>query len=295
METELWPNIIHYSYGAGVPVMLANARLSERSAKGYGKVARLTRSMLSQLTLVAAQHQTDAGRFQALGLPKERVEATGSIKLDISIDEGVKKQAAELKTQLNRAGERFIWVAASTHDGEDEKLLAVHQRLLQQQPDALLILVPRHPERFSNVAQQCSEQFRIIRRSRGDCLDKNTQVLLGDTMGELLLLYGCADVAFVGGSLIAHGGHNMLEPAAWGLPVLTGKHNFNFEKIAAALEAVGGMKSVVSEEQLGEELLGLASQPTRRAAMGAAARSYVASNRGALQRLLALIDSQLGA
>ena len=290
METELWPNLIHYSHERGAPVVLANARLSARSAKGYQRVRGLARPMLNQLAKVAAQHQADADRFQSLGMPFERLQVTGSIKLDITIDKQIVADSQSLKSEYSQQGQRFVWIAASTHEGEDEKLLAAHQQLRAQHADALLILVPRHPERFNRVAQQSSVLFNTVRRSQHAAVDLSTEVVVGDTMGELLLLYGCADVAFVGGSLVAHGGHNMLEPAAWGLPVLTGKHNFNFEKIAEALAGVGGLQTVADTSELAKLLVVLASQPAQRSAMGQAALSYIETNRGALKQLLNVVD-----
>lgn len=290
METELWPNLIHYSHKKEIPVMLANARLSARSARGYDRVGGLARPMLNQLAQVAAQHQADADRFQSLGMPPNRLQVTGSIKLDITIDKQIVAASESLKSEYSQEGQRFVWIAASTHEGEDEKLLAAHQQLRAKHKSALLILVPRHPERFNRVAQQSSVLFNTVRRSQHEAVDLTTEVVVGDTMGELLLLYGCADVAFVGGSLVAHGGHNMLEPAAWGLPIVTGKHNFNFEKIAEALAEVGGLQTVSDTNELAKELVALASQPAQRKAMGQAASSYIDANRGALNQLLNVID-----
>ena len=226
METELWPNLVAECERAEVPLILANARLSERSANGYKRVSWLVRPMFAALDWVAVQSQAEALRFASLGVNKSAMTVTGSIKFDFRPPAALLAQAKSLRDGW---GERPVWIAASTHAGEDEQVLRAHQTLLQQQPDALLILVPRHPERFDSVARLVSDAGLLqVRRSQGGVPAAADQVLLGDTMGELVMLYACADVAFVGGSLVPNGGHNYLEPAALGLPVLSGPHRFNF-------------------------------------------------------------------
>ncbi|PKM25430.1 MAG: 3-deoxy-D-manno-octulosonic acid transferase, partial [Gammaproteobacteria bacterium HGW-Gammaproteobacteria-12] len=235
METELWPNHIHQCARRGIPVALANARLSERSARGYARFAKLTAPMLAELSLIAVQTQTEAQRFLDLGARPGCVEVTGSIKFDLKIDAELLQRADALR-QHWQATTRPVWIAASTHAGEDEIILAAHRQLLGKHPDALLILVPRHPERFNSVSELClGQDLTTRRRSTGEAVQAGDQVLLGDTMGELLFLYALADIAFVGGSLVANGGHNLLEPAALGKPVLSGPHLFNFLEIAAQL------------------------------------------------------------
>ena len=218
METELWPNLVAEATRAEVPLVLANARLSERSARGYQRVSVLVRPMFAALDWVAVQSQAEALRFIKLGVAREQLQVTGSIKFDFRADPALLQQAADLRA---RWGERPVWIAASTHAGEDEQVLRAHQAVLQGLPDALLILVPRHPERFDAVARQVQDAgLAAVRRSSGQLPAADKQVLVGDTMGELVMLYACADVAFVGGSLVPNGGHNYLEPAALGLPVL---------------------------------------------------------------------------
>ncbi|WP_134555166.1 lipid IV(A) 3-deoxy-D-manno-octulosonic acid transferase, partial [Pseudomonas aeruginosa] len=210
METELWPNHIHACAVRGIPVALANARLSERSARGYARFAGLTRPMLAELSWIAVQTEAEAERFRRLGARPECVSVTGSIKFDLRIDPQLPLAAAALREEWD-ATARPLWIAASTHAGEDEIVLAAHRRLLETRPDALLILVPRHPERFAGVHELCRrEGFATVRRSGGEPVARATQVLLGDTMGELLFLYALADIAFVGGSLVPNGGHNLL-------------------------------------------------------------------------------------
>lgn len=285
METELWPNHIHQCARRGIPVALANARLSERSARGYGRFARLTRPMLAEMSLIAAQTEVEAQRFLALGARAACVQVTGSIKFDLKIDEQLVPRAQALRQQW-AATSRPVWIAASTHDGEDALILQAHQQLLQVHGDALLILVPRHPERFDAVHAICSQQFATVRRSTGLPVLAQTQVLLGDTMGELLFLYALADMAFVGGSLVPTGGHNPLEPAALALPVLMGPHVFNFLEISAMLREAGALQQVDDAQGLAGAVQRLVELPQDARRMGEAGRAVMRANQGALQRLL---------
>ncbi|MFG0673037.1 lipid IV(A) 3-deoxy-D-manno-octulosonic acid transferase [Pseudomonas sp. xss_1] len=285
METELWPNHIHQCARRGIPVALANARLSERSARGYGRFARLTRPMLAEMSLIAAQTEVEAQRFLALGARAACAQVTGSIKFDLKIDEQLVPRAQALRQQW-AATSRPVWIAASTHDGEDALILQAHQQLLQVHGDALLILVPRHPERFDAVHAICSQQFATVRRSTGLPVLAQTQVLLGDTMGELLFLYALADMAFVGGSLVPTGGHNPLEPAALALPVLMGPHVFNFLEISAMLREAGALQQVDDAQGLAGAVQRLVELPQDARRMGEAGRAVMRANQGALQRLL---------
>ncbi|PPV34356.1 lipid IV(A) 3-deoxy-D-manno-octulosonic acid transferase [Ectopseudomonas oleovorans] len=286
METELWPNHIHQCAKRGIPVALANARLSERSARGYARFGKLTAPMLAELSLIAVQTQTEAQRFLTLGARPECVEVTGSIKFDLKIDAELLQRADALRQQW-QATTRPIWIAASTHAGEDEIILAAHHQLLKSRPDALLILVPRHPERFNAVHNLCMNQsLTTRRRSTGEAVQTSDQVLLGDTMGELLFLYALADIAFVGGSLVANGGHNLLEPAALGKPVLSGPHLFNFLEIAAQLREAGALNEVENAGQLADKVVALLNEPSEMQRMSQAGLSVLKANQGALQRLL---------
>ena len=286
METELWPNHIHQCAKRGIPVALANARLSARSAKGYARFAGLTRPMLQEMSLIAAQTETEAERFRQLGARPECVEVTGSIKFDLTIDPQLLINARELREQW-QAQERPVWIAASTHEGEDEIVLAAHRQLLASYPNALLILVPRHPERFNSVFELCrSEGFATVRRSSGESVKAQTQVLLGDTMGELLSLYALADSAFVGGSLVPNGGHNLLEPAALAKPVLSGPHLFNFLDIAAKLRDAAALEEVDDAQGLAVAVQRLFELPQDAQRMAQAGLKVMQLNQGALQRLL---------
>lgn len=284
VETELWPNLVDQCARAGVPVLLANARLSTRSARGYDRFAALTRPMLSQLSLVAAQGEADGERFAALGMPRERIEVTGSIKFDLQPDAEKISAGRALRRQLG-AG-RPVLIGASTHGGEDEILLQSWQALRSSHPDLVLILVPRHPERFESVARLCAEySSNLVRRSSGQSPGSETDILLGDTMGELMLFYAAADIAVVGGSFSGTGGHNPLEPAALGVPVVMGPDCFNFQQITAALTEAGGLRRVENGAALQRTLAELLADGEARQRMGRSAEAFVAANRGALDRL----------
>jgi 3-deoxy-D-manno-octulosonic-acid transferase len=294
METELWPNHIHQCARRGIPVIIANARLSERSARGYGRFSGLTGPMLAEMSGFAVQTEAEAQRFLALGARPECVKVTGSIKFDLTIDPQLPQAATRLREQW-QAGARPVWIAASTHAGEDESILAAHRQLLVGHPHALLILVPRHPERFNSVHELCQQQgFATVRRSTGEAVTTATSVLLGDTMGELLFLYALADVAFVGGSLVPNGGHNLLEPAALAKPVLSGPHLFNFLEIAAMLREAGALQEIADAAALSAAVERLIGQSEVAAAMADAGLQVMKANQGALQRLLNLIAAQMG-
>lgn len=293
METELWPNHINQCARLNIPVVLANGRLSERSARGYGRFPKLVAPMLKQISALAVQSAIEAQRFIELGARAETVKVTGSIKYDLQVPENLPEQAQALREQW-QAKQRPIWIAASTHEGEDALILAVHQQLLRLFPKALLILVPRHPERFESVHALCVEQrMRVQRRSTQALVSAEHQVLLGDTMGELLFLYALADLAFVGGSLIKHGGHNMLEPIALAKPTLIGPHYFNFLEIAEQLLAAGGLQEVAHTQQLAQTIARLWTNKERAEQMSHAAQQVLQRNQGALQRLLDIIQTQL--
>ena len=293
METELWPNHIHQCATSGIPTVLANARLSEKSARGYARFAGLTRPMLAEMNWIAAQTEAEAERFRQLGARPDCVSVTGSIKFDLTIDPELKVRAQALRASWG-ADNRPVWIAASTHAGEDEIVLAAHRQLLAAQPDSLLILVPRHPERFDAVhALSLREGFSTVRRSSGQLVGDADQVLLGDTMGELLFLYALADLAFVGGSLVPNGGHNLLEPAALGLPVLSGPHLFNFLDIAAQLRAEGALLELTDDNELTLQLRQLLASPRERQRRGSAALAVLRANQGALGQLLEGMENLL--
>lgn len=293
METELWPNMVNQLHRNGTPILLANARMSQKSAKGYlKKAAPLMLQMLSKINQVSAQFSSDGQRFIELGLDPAKLKISGSIKFDLTISPDLIDQQQQLKQQW--APQRPVWIAGSTHPIEDQKVLKTHQELLKQLPNLLLIIVPRHSERFDDVAKQCQDiGLTFIKRSDHQSPTDEHQVVVGDTMGELLLMCGVADVAFIGGSLIERGGHNPLEPAALGIPVLMGPHLYNFSDISERLMAANGMIKVADQTQLSRELLTLFTQPAERLAMGDNAKQFVLSNQGTLERLMEWVNSQL--
>ena len=236
--------------------------------------------------MVIAVQTAEPERFRQLGARPECVQVTGSIKFDLTIDPQLLIKARALREQW-QALARPVWIAASTHEGEDAIVLAAHRQLLTNYPDALLILVPRHPERFNSVFDLCQSQgFATVRRSTGELVNAQTQVLLGDTMGELLFLYALADSAFVGGSLVPNGGHNLLEPAALAKPVLSGPHLFNFLEIAALLRDAGALEEVDDAQALALGVRRLFELPHDAQLMAQAGLNVMRANQGALQRLL---------
>jgi len=292
METEIWPNLFHQCARAGIPLVIANARLSEQSARRYSRFPALTTAILRKVAVLAAQARGDAGRFIELGAEAQRVHVTGNIKFDVSLPADVHERAA----QLRRAwGERRpVWVAASTHDGEEEPVLSAFAMVRTRLPETLLVLVPRHPERFDKVAELCRRRgYGVARRSAQDPVDAGTAVFLGDTMGELTLFYAAADVTFVGGSLVPTGGHNILEPAALGIPVLVGPHTYNFLEISQSLIAHGGGERVWNDTGLATAVVRYLEDAKLRDAAGSCGRELVERNRGALAKLQALLSVQL--
>ncbi|MEZ9477067.1 lipid IV(A) 3-deoxy-D-manno-octulosonic acid transferase [Vibrio splendidus] len=236
IETELWPNTLNVVYNARIPITVVNARLSEKSCNNYAKVQPLFNLLHPCLTKILCQTESDAARFECLGVDKNKLAITGSIKFDIQISDEVREKGKALRAELG--ANRPVWIAASTHKGEDEQVLDAHQKVLEAHPNALLIIVPRHPERFDSVFELCQAQgFETVRRTSQSSQSESTQVYLGDTMGEMLILIGAADICFMGGSLIGDkvGGHNVLEPAALGVPVITGPSYYNFTEIVELL------------------------------------------------------------
>lgn len=295
METELWPNTVRACHKRQIPVVLLNARLSEKSARGYGLMPGLTQEILEELSLVAVQAQEDAQRFLELGLPSPNCTVTGSIKFDLTLDNQLIAEAAAVKREWAGEDRRPIWIAASTHAGEEELVLEAFERIKQTQPRTLLILVPRHPDRFEAVAKLCDASGQHWRRrSNGEAPDAETDILLGDTMGEMLLLYGVADLAFVGGSLVPTGGHNLIEPAAWGLPLLSGPNVFNFAEVARLMLKNGALTVVKDAQTLTQAVCHLLSDVNLRNSQGAAARRVADANRGALAKVEGLLERYLG-
>ncbi len=289
LETELWPNLYEACSQNRIPIVIANGRLSERSAQGYRRIARVTRDMLDKVSLLLSQGQADAERYTALGMDPGRVVVTGNIKFDLELPADLIPRSEVLRMHLGQ--DRLIWIAASTHAGEEEIILNAHAQIREQYPQALLILVPRHPERFNAVAELISQKgFKYLRRSQGEACSQNTAVFLGDTMGEMMLFYAVSDIAFVGGSFASIGGHNLLEPAALSKPVLTGPQLFNFTEIAALLTQADALVTVKEPDLLAQSLLLFFSNADLRRQKGENARQVVEVNRGALAKHIDLIS-----
>ena len=286
METELWPNLFRAARNRDVPLLVANARLSPRSFRGYSRVRGFAAETLQNCALIAAQSEHDAMRFKSLGAP--RVEVMGNIKFDLTVPADQVEAGAELRERFGAA--RPVWIAASTHEGEEVAALDAHRELRKHFPDAVLILVPRHPQRFDTVWGLIDRSRLRGARRQWNNADAHTEVLLGDSMGEMFTYLAASDVVFVGGSFAAVGGHNILEPAAIGKPVLFGPQMHNFLPSRTLLLSLGAAVEVPYAAKLGPELIALFGNAERRRRMGADGRAAIAANRGALRRLIGLLD-----
>jgi 3-deoxy-D-manno-octulosonic-acid transferase len=288
LETEIWPNLYRATRNDGSPILIANARISPRSARQYRFFRPLVRQALAGVDRIAAQSGQDAERLIALGAPPALVEVTGNLKFDLRLPPGLREQAEALKTGWGT--HRLVLVAGSTHEGEDTILVRVFRELLETYPEALLVLVPRHPERFSRSAQLArAAGLKTALRSEGLSFESGTQCFVVDAMGELLQFYAAGDLAFVGGSLDPIGGHNMLEPAALAKPVVVGPHTAHFDDIIRQLLQAGAARQVPDENGLRDCLDKLMGDAECRDAMGLAGQALVRSGQGALKRTLALM------
>ena len=303
IEADLWPNMLYEAMRAGIPTVLASARISARSAGIYRRMPGLMHAAMSRNVWVGGQTAADLDRFAALGVPAGRLTLVGNVKFDRILPDDIYERGVLLRACY--ASGRAVWVAGSTHPDEEPIVLEAHRLLQAAEPHSLLILAPRHPARFAAAAAAIAAHgFRYVRRSsvgddhglRSDLgLDGSHDVLLLDTLGELLDFYAAADVAFVGGSLVPIGGHNLLEPAALGLPVIAGPEQFNSPDIARALSQQGALITVRDAAGLAEALASLLGDADRRARKGDAARLAIDAHRGALAKLLRLIDGLMAA
>jgi len=287
-ETELWPNVYFECRRRGIPLVLASARISPNSLRRYRWLRGLFRETLSRGVIVAAQGETDAERFRSMGADAAHTYITGNIKFDFALPTDTAAKGAAIRAR--EAPNRPVWCAGSTHGGEESVVLEAHRLIRKTQPDALLFLVPRHKQRFSEVVDWLnSKGVRFARYSKGESATSDTEVLLVDTLGELLNFYAASDVTFVGGSLTKVGGHNLLEPAALSRPVLTGPNNFNSEDVAQLLLARGAIRIVRNAREMAEQVSTLLANADMRAKMGAIGKAAVDENRGSLAKLLRLI------
>ena len=291
MEREIWPNLFRACFARRIPILLASARISERSGRRHLRFGGLFRDALACDVTIAAQTEADAERFRAIGTPAGAVHVTGNIKFDLEVPEDVRRAGSHIRAEF---AHRPVWIAGSTHEREEDIVLDAHERVRAARNDALLLLVPRHPNRFDAVKSWLrGRNVRFVTRSARESVTADTSVLLVDTLGELLSFYAAANVAFVGGSLVPVGGHNLLEPAALNRPIIVGPHTFNAADIAQMFLENGAAVQVESATQLGSAVLDLLTNAARRDQMIARAHAILQANRGALARLLALIEKLL--
>lgn len=291
METELWPNLLFGCRDAGVPAYILNARLSARSLRGYGVLGPLISRVVRSLRRIGAQSAGDGERFIALGARQDQVVDTGNLKFDIAVPAGLDAFVAEFR---RHPGARPAWIAASTHEDEEAAMIAAHRRLRARWPDLLLLWAPRHPERFPRVVEQArAAGWKTATRRQDTWPNADVDVFVVDTLGELMAFYACADVAFVGGSLQAIGGHNLLEPAAVGTAMVTGPHLHNFSEISKRLKEADALRICADADAVAAELEALLGDPGQREAMAAAGRALVGAGRGALEKTLAMIAPDL--
>ncbi|HEY2395899.1 MAG TPA: lipid IV(A) 3-deoxy-D-manno-octulosonic acid transferase [Rudaea sp.] len=292
METEIWPNLFFECQARDIPVIVANGRLSEKSLRGYGPIRPLARSALASTRYIAAQSITDAARLHDLGADPDRLGVVGNLKYDMAVPPQLYGEAQTLRAGWG--GARPVWIAASTHDGEEMPVLKAHAEVLRRFPDALLLLAPRHPERFKPVVLACrSFGFATRTRSEDDSAGQDTQCFVVDTLGELLRFYAAADVAFVGGSLVPIGGHNVLEPAALSVPVIIGPKMFNFAEITASLVEAGAVVQIGEADELGAAVTRLLTHPDLRETIGRAGRAAFEREQGGVLRTLGIIGRVL--
>ena len=288
METELWPNLIRACRTQQVPVLIANARLSEKSQRGYARISALSKPMLANVSAIAAQYTPDADRFVQLGVDERKIQVTGSVKFDIAVDTQTENKAKRLRAEIGR---RPIWIAACTHESEEEQVLRAHSKIKIKLPDALLILVPRHPERADRIAGLLYKQhFNFVRRSHSEIPLTEHSVFLVDTLGELMTFYSLAHAAFIGNTLNSGGGHNPIEPAAVAKPVLLGPSYFNFQSIVEAMRNEQAIVIINDDDELKNRMLGLLQSKDLRDTYGQRAYLFYQQQQGALKRLLTWIE-----
>lgn len=293
METEIWPNLYRECGQRQIPLVLVSARISPRSVNSYRKLLPLFRETLSHGIVIAAQSEADAERFMSLGASPERTRVIGNIKFDIELPTDLVERGQRFREDI-LGGDRPVWIAASTHDGEEELILDAHTALCKSHADLLLILVPRHPQRFGTVRELLERRgTAFVARSSGESCRPDTRVFLGDTMGDVPLFYAASDIAFVAGSLVPIGGHNLLEPAALGLPTLTGPHVFNAEDVAAQFLQNDACRMVEDAKELAAVVAYLLDHEEEARRIGDNGRGILERNRGALSRLLAIIGPLL--
>ena len=289
METEIWPNLFLYCGRNNIPLYIINARLSEKSSRGYQRIPSLVHSALAGVNLITAQTQDDANRFIAIGADSKKVLTLGNIKFDVEIPQTMIEQGLQIKAGLF-AG-RFVWMIASTHKDEEVLFLEIYKEIKHKIPELLLVIVPRHPERFADVKKLCEQfQLSVIMRTAGERVYTETDVYLVDTMGELKMLYAASDAAFVGGSMVPRGGHNILEAAVVGVPVMFGPHMVNFKEIARGVLSQNAAIQCQNKADIVNSILALYEQPVYRETLAEKAKAFVSQNQGAIARICKIFD-----
>ena len=293
METEIWPNLITRCSRSGIPMIYANVRLSKRSHRGYRKFRNLIGPILRKIDLFAVQAKPDAKRLIRLGALPSSVTVTGSIKFDVTLPASVNEAAQSVRRDLG--WDRPVWVVGSTHEGEESQILEAFASIRRKFESLLLVMVPRHPERFNTVFRLCTRfgYKTVLRSETSGKLDEDTEIYLADTMGDLQLLISASDIAFIGGSLVPIGGHNVLEASAAGVPVVFGPHMFNFSEISDLVLEHGAGVQVMNVEELTEVIERLLSDPVIRDQYGSHGKELVERNRGALKKICSLIENEL--
>ncbi|MDD6910808.1 lipid IV(A) 3-deoxy-D-manno-octulosonic acid transferase [Actinobacillus minor] len=294
IETELWPTLIHQFHQRRIPFVIANARLSPRSTKRYTLIKQSIKEMLSEVDMILAQDDVSAERYLQLGYDPLKMDTTGNLKFDLNISSALRNKISNTLTQL-AIQNRPIWIAGSTHEGEEKLILEAHKKLLEKYPNLVLIIVPRHPERFLSVEELIKKSgLNYVKRSSNEPFLPSTQLLLGDSMGEMMILYGLSKIAFVGGSLVKHGGHNPLEPIAFELPVISGVHTYNFPEIFSKLREVNGVIEIDSSvEALVESVEFLLQHEDEGKKIAQFGFEVLKENQGALKHHLALLAPYL--
>jgi 3-deoxy-D-manno-octulosonic-acid transferase len=292
METEIWPNLFNICNQEDIPILIINARLSQKSLKGYQLFEKVMKQTLSNVNKIAAQTNDDAKRFISLGADQDKVYVTGNLKFDISIPQSISEQAQSLKRYFSV--NRPVWIAASTQEGEEEIILKAHESVMKKYPRAILILAPRHPERANRVSGLCDAMnMKYVKRTEHQTFSQELNVYILDTLGELQLHYAASQIAFVGGSLVNTGGQNMMEPASLGIPVISGTYTYNFTEITRLLSDEGALITVSNDTELANEICLLIDDANRRHNMGEKGRQIIESNKGNIKRLMEVISPYL--
>lgn len=292
METEIWPNLFAHCGKNEIPLYIVNARLTEKSARGYQKIPALIAPALACVKLIAAQTQDDADRFIAIGAKTEKVRKLGNIKFDVEVPNEIIKQGAQLKADLFTG--RFVWLIASTHKDEEAIFLKVYKEIKLRMPELLLVIVPRHPERFDEVQKLCEQShLAVVRRTSDEACRQDDDVYLVDTMGELKMVYAASDVAFVGGSMVPVGGHNILEAAAVGTPVMFGPYMANFKEIAEGVLRQDAAIQCQNEDEIIKAVNTLYMDPKYRQLLAEKGKEFIRQNQGAINRVFAMLSQDI--